>query len=850
MSDICSEQLSGSMDKQIALQESVNGINSSTQGLGERFLDFIQDSAKWKADLIHTIHQERASPGDRARSDHALISERHSRLQRTLIESLRFAEMTDRHHRIVEAHEKTFQWLFLADNANQQKWTDFSEWLEGESTLYWVTGKAGSGKSTLMKYIYGDKRTMDHLKTWAAGIPLVTAAFFFWNSGTRMQMSQIGFLQSMLSQVLTERPALIPRILPERWEAYDLFGYDESTWSEPELQRAFRLLAREEASEAKFCFFIDGLDEFDGDHTNLLRLVKDISLSSNIKTCVSSRPWVLFEDAFMHKPSLMLQDLTYPDIRNFIDSAFNNKPEFVELKKREPKYASELLKNIAQKSSGVFLWVNLVVHSLLAGLVNGDRVSDLQKRLAFLPPDLENLYEKMLNSLDPFYLEHASQIFQHVRTANEPPSLLCLSFADEEPESILKMGVRPLSEGEEFYRADIMRRRLNSRCKGLLEVGPAVLPFTDAVDLGHVSTVEHPTSVNYCLAKGISLADLTVQYLHRTVKDFLETPQVWDRLMLACPCTYDPYLAMCRSFVAQLKCLDPGSTGTEAFKRTVRSILLYAHSVQDRLEEGQSAQSLVRLMDEFDRTATTLHKDSGTERSWPCKFLSDLLLPKDQAITSRLTFLSFAVRLGLHTYVEAKVHHGCLVHDNDGVMPLLSDAIKPCTGSGNLFPIKTSQSVKMVKMLLEHGADPNKVSLTKEQCMNTTRSFQKTKTVWHILLMTVQKTMTLRKAYEPNPPKLWKEMMYWFLVYGADPTVDLGNGTRIWLRNQLSEDEYARVLAIIKAGKPQTWFTKRNPNLTASGHLKTNDLVLDQRDDLRRELNRRMAISDEVYEVN
>ena len=804
------------MGKQIAIQESVNSINLSTQGLGEKFLSFIQDSTKWKTDLIRAIHKERAPPSDHARSDQGPISARHGRLQRTLIDSLRFSEMADRHHRIVEAHDKTFQWLFRPDDANQQKWTDFSEWLEGESTLYWVTGKAGSGKSTLMKYIHGDKRTMDHLKTWAAGVPLVTAAFFFWNSGTRMQMSEVGFLQSMLSQVLTERPALIPRILPERWETYDLFGHDESIWSEPELQRAFRLLAREEATEAKFCFFIDGLDEFDGDHTNLIGLIKDISPSSNIKLCVSSRPWVLFEDAFKHKPSLMLQDLTYPDIRHFIAFAFSNKPEFVELEKREPGYASELLKDIAQKSSGVFLWVNLVVHSLLAGLVNGDRISDLQRRLNFLPPDLENLYEKMLNSLDPFYLEHASQIFQHVRAASEPPSLLCLSFADEEPEFVFKMKARPLPVDEEFSRADIMRRRLNSRCKGLLEVASAVSSPVDAVNSEDVSLVECHTSVNHGLTQKTSLADLTVQYLHRTVKDFLETPQVWDRIVLAGPCAYEPYLAMCRSFFAQLKCLDPGSSCTEAFLRTIRGFMFYAYLVQDRLEGRHSPQSLVSLMDAFDRTATNLHRTAGMGRSWPCEFLSDpLLFAGPQDITSRFTFLSLAVRLGLHAYVEGKVHHGCLAHDKDGVMPLLSDAIKPFEGNDKLFPIKKSQSIEMVKMLLKHGADPNRGCITKANPLDPGPAFKGAYTVWFNLLRNAR---TGKPRSKEDIVRL-TEMIYWFLVYGADPTVDLGIRIRTWLSCHLSADKFNRVLAIMKAGRAQTWFTKKNPNLDASGHF-------------------------------
>jgi hypothetical protein len=189
---------------------------------------------------------------------------------------------------------------------------------------------------------------------------------------------------------------------------------------ELELRQAFRLLTKEESSDAKFCFFIDGLDEFDGDHSNLIDFIEDLAGSGNVKVCVSSRPWVVFEDAFKHRPSLMLQDLTHPDIMHFITSIFSKNAGFAELQKREPQYAGQLLEDIAQKAAGVFLWVHLVVHSLLAGLVNGDRVSDLQRRLEFLPPDLQNLYQKILNSPDPFYLEHASQLFHLIRIAREP----------------------------------------------------------------------------------------------------------------------------------------------------------------------------------------------------------------------------------------------------------------------------------------------------------------------------------------------------------------------------------------------------------------------------------------------
>jgi hypothetical protein len=51
-----------------------------------------------------------------------------------------------------------------------------------------------------------------------------------------------------------------------------------------------------------------------------------------------------------------------------------------------------LVEEIVEKANEVFLWVKLVVQSLLAGLGNRDSITDLQRRLRELPSDLEKLY--------------------------------------------------------------------------------------------------------------------------------------------------------------------------------------------------------------------------------------------------------------------------------------------------------------------------------------------------------------------------------------------------------------------------------------------------------------------------
>lgn len=114
----------------------VKGIDLSTRGLGETFLDYIKDSTGWKDDLIRAIHQDKSIAGGAPQSYESYMSQRQERLQGGILNSLRYPEMTDRHDRIAEAHEKMFRWMFLESNASQLPWTNLTQWLESDSTLY------------------------------------------------------------------------------------------------------------------------------------------------------------------------------------------------------------------------------------------------------------------------------------------------------------------------------------------------------------------------------------------------------------------------------------------------------------------------------------------------------------------------------------------------------------------------------------------------------------------------------------------------------------------------------------------------------------------------------------------
>lgn len=115
--------------------------------------------------------------------------------------------------------------------------------------------------------------------------------------------------------------------------------------------------------------------------TNLLGLVKRISSGSDIKVCVSSRPWNVFTDAFGKSPSLRLEDLSRRDIELFIRGNFGQSQGFRELRESFPCEADQLIDNIAVKAEGVFLWVTLVSKSLLHGLAEGDKLKGPPKTI-------------------------------------------------------------------------------------------------------------------------------------------------------------------------------------------------------------------------------------------------------------------------------------------------------------------------------------------------------------------------------------------------------------------------------------------------------------------------------------
>ena len=697
----------------ISLRASLSGL-SKPDGHSEHVSHIILSSKmevkQWERELVDKVHQTNwklqnemdmvhfsAKLSASAREEAEVLVKNH------ILEKLRFGELEDRTERIPKPHRKTFDWIFQGSEASegqpthiesrsnptatgdsskdpkkQGQWSNFVSWLRSNSSLYWITGKAGSGKSTLMKFLQGDHRTMEFLAPWVDKHAVTVVGHFFWNSGAAMQMSKLGLLQTLLYGAIKDNPDLTSAVFPRRWKSYQLFGGDLHDWSMSELLQAFRLLISDDST--RFFFFIDGLDEFDGDGAEIVTFILESMASrENVKFCVASRPWLVFEDAFQQQPSLRVEDLTTSDIRLFVTEKLRENHMFATLNELEPSAAHSLIAEVTEKASGVFLWVQLVVLSLLEGLRDGDCITDLQARLLILPSDLEELFEKMLRDLNPAYFEQASMYFQIVRASMESLTLLTFSFAEEGMDKAISYKTRPESDQELDFRAERMRRRLSSRCKGLLEAP----------------------------RRGLETQHAKVQYLHRTVRDYVYKQNVWDFVASGTNETFDPNVALSASYLLAIKTMTPTVENLRDFWASLR--FCADHSL--KFENSQPDVNIL-LLDELSRAGDALFESRGpTGTAWfqDCIAHQNTLQLLNPNVTSHWTctewfqsgfehrttsFLGFAFVYPLHTYVDEKLRNTASLD-----MHLASESL--------LCAASCAFDVRLTGLLFELGADPN-----------------------------------------------------------------------------------------------------------------------------------------------
>lgn len=599
-------------------------------------------------------------------------------VEQVILKSLHYKAMAVRVGNVAEAYNNTFEWIFKPRSAAKKGRPDvnFSEWLASGDGVYWISGKPGSGKSTLMKFLCSHPTTSEKLTQWAAPREVVVSSHFFWISGTPIQKSQEGLFRSLLYEIFKKCPRVAREVCPDRWKLAET-DQDNEPWTLQQLKIALTKVSQCDDLGIKLCIFVDGLDEYDGDHLDIINLFNTLASSTVIKLCLSSRPWNVFEDAFGKRPrhKLYLQDLTHNDIRRYVVQKLGDHPNWNFLVYDTPQLA-DLVEGVTKKAQGVFLWIYLVVRSLSEGLTNGDSILTLKERVKRLPADLEGFFKHILSSVDSIYHGQMVQTFRVAMAAPAPLPLMLYSLLDE----LMENDKLPLNSfnsqmptKEIDRRHEQIKRRLNGRCKGLLEV-------CKNDDQVHILSYQ-------------------VDFLHRTVRDFLRTKEMYDFLKID-DATKKPNSSILKSYVTLIKRLPMEQEYMESeglLQGLLKDTFYFAGQA-----ETESQCSHVELLDDLQDTLQVYSSTTSRRIPWyPGCYSTRRTHPGNPPCG---TFLEFSIQKGLCLYVKDKLRpNRCLLQVKQ---PLLDCALILCPTN----TLDEPDMVGMVHILLDYGYDPNEFS--------------------------------------------------------------------------------------------------------------------------------------------
>lgn len=345
--------------------------------------------------------------------------------EEALINRIFYSGLENRKESLCGPSLKTFQWIFdpnggaevLKDGTlGPPRWDSFSEWLQStdSSKQYWLSGKAGCGKSTLMVYLVreglGLRQTQSHLSRWSGSKPQFILSFFLFRA-THNQASVEYLLRSLIYQLLLCLPIMGKLLMAEFLPS--VHGGRIPTWPLSKLKRMLQI-AVQTAEDCNFLLVIDGVDELqDNEQTcsDLVTFLCDVQKPDHVKLCLSSRPETDITRQWSSILRAQLADLNLEDIRTFANTKLEALPEL--------ECRDAIVNKVCHRSNGIFLWATFAVQEIIRGYEHVPRytISELFQRLNEMGDSLRDAISFMLKRIKStqkrslyFYL-HALQIW-------------------------------------------------------------------------------------------------------------------------------------------------------------------------------------------------------------------------------------------------------------------------------------------------------------------------------------------------------------------------------------------------------------------------------------------------------
>ncbi|KAK3297983.1 ankyrin repeat-containing domain protein [Chaetomium fimeti] len=384
--------------------------------------------------------------------------------RKLLLKCLEFPQIDARRTNIRAAHTRTCRWLL--GHSAYQDWLDPEKQSQNHGFL-WMRGKAGAGKSTMMKFMYLEtKKVKKH--------SMAVLSFFFNARGDYLERSISGMYRSLLLQLLQEFSDLQSAL-----DNTDIVPRNQENC--PGLNVLKELLSNAVMALGQRCLtcFVDALDECDElEVRDMVHFFEELAENATddgiqFRICFSSRPYPYID---IHRGILLTLEKESghgEDLAQYVKSR---------LRIEHPPHLEELQSHILKKAAGVFMWVVLVVEILNNESSRGALA--LRKKLSEIPAELSKLFRSML-ARD-----------QH-RTESLQLCILWILFAK-----------RPLSPAE--FRHALWAGLLEQRL-----VDPELPDHT------HMDAVKLVASSSKGLAEITKSDQPVVQFIHESVRDFL-----------------------------------------------------------------------------------------------------------------------------------------------------------------------------------------------------------------------------------------------------------------------------------------------------------------------------------------
>ncbi|GAW16747.1 hypothetical protein ANO14919_061840 [Xylariales sp. No.14919] len=474
-------------------------------------------------------------------------------------------------------HEGTFPWIFHAsDNLSEyywansdgdtrhtplealedrfanfegRPWCSFEHWLRSkDDNTYWINGKLGSGKTTLVKYLIESPLTTAALSIWAKDPVIIS--HFFWKAGpVKLQKNFKGCLCSILYQALEPDTVPLGTILTTHKSL--LTKTSDTDWSPKELRGLCLDVLGNYPSPV--CIFLDGLDEICiRDRSDLLELVDKLRAISNAKICLASRPEPHLEYALSKYPQLRLQDLTFRDMWKYASKTIR---PYISNGRISSSVGSNITYQLTHKADGVFLWLRLALQDLIRGLQYIDSDRELFARLEQMPDDLNKLYADIwtrINEDSAIYRKDAALYFKiAIASRNKRASELNLLYLMATTnDSVQHRLINTMNAAYLEEECKITIQKIQQRCIGLLEIVPNPIVNVKTWDPQYASLLPYWR--------------MEVQFPHRTAYDFFTNSDEGSRILKSDSSTsHDLSLRLLKSdlIITKLIWLPPPSRG-------------------------------------------------------------------------------------------------------------------------------------------------------------------------------------------------------------------------------------------------------------------------------------------------